>query len=61
MVEFGLVWFGHSWFVCGPVWFGLVKVGVIWLSLIPFRQSTEKRTNKNNYLILINLIFEFVR
>ena len=30
--------------------FGLVKVGVIWLSLIQFCQSTDRQTNKIIFL-----------
>ena len=51
-----MVWFS----LVAIVEFGLVMVGVIWLSLIQFRQSTDKQTNKKNYLILMNLICEFV-
>ena len=42
---FGLaeVRFGQDW--SGSVEFGLVKVGVIWFSLILFGQSTDKQTN----------------
>ena len=54
------VWFGKVWF--GLVWidgsdqpyFAFVDFGLIW-----FGCSTDKQTN-NNYLILINLICEFV-
>ena len=43
---FGLVW-------SGSVWFSMVKFGLVW--------SIHIQTNKlNNYLILINLICEFV-
>ena len=42
----GLVWSGY-------VWLSLVKFGLVW--------SIHIQTNKlNNYLILINLICEFV-
>ena len=54
-------------------WFGLVEFGLVWLSLVWFGQglcdlvefdsvlSINRQTNKlNNYLILINLICEFV-
>ena len=48
------VWFGEVWFGLDQPCFALVEFG-----LVQFGGSTDKETN-NNYLILINLICEFV-
>ena len=53
MVKFGLV---RSKLVSTvQIWFGLVKVGVIWLCLMQFRQSKE--TNKYNSYVVYEFVF----
>jgi len=51
LVELGLVLLSLVW--SGLVWFGRIEFDLVW--------SIHRQTNKlNNYLILINLICEFV-